>query len=125
MPFVRSNKNGSAAMDDCRWRHRLCRAVWVVCSVGLLLAPASGFAAGASMDAVGNSNDPTVLLVKATAISDTEMAGQAAKGLAGPVPAMQQNMQQPRVILWDEIGQPATSSSIDNQSSIVTITVGH
>jgi hypothetical protein len=126
MPGVGSDRKACGSERSRRWSNRLTRAALAACLAGPFLLSGGAWAAGPNVQAgVAAPGDASVMLINATAISDTEMASQVARGAPGPTSAIEQSIQQPRVILWDEIGQQTLPSTLANAPIGMTLTVGH
>lgn len=126
MPGVGSDRRACGSERSRRWSKRLTRVVLAASLASPFLLSGGAWAAGPNVDtSAAAPGDVSVMLIKATAISDTEMASQVAKGSPSPTSSIEQTIQPPRVILWDEVGQQTLPSSLASAPIGMTLTVGH
>jgi len=135
MRVVRRHDRTDAATIGSGWDARFRRVATGVGLLGLLLLPAGAWAE--SPDVV-NANMTTIapisvagamptgaMLVSATPISDGELATEVAKGLPKPGLSEAPAVQQPVVILWDEVDRPGSLSGMGNAAGVETSTSWH
>lgn len=102
---VRTEQEPCFAADAVKRQGR--RFVWAAFLVSLVGIVIGSPAAQAAPPGGDDSGGPPLLLARSDALSDAELAAQGAKGVGASEGAALPAAQQPRVILWDELGRPA------------------
>jgi hypothetical protein len=132
MLFARREKRAKTARSGfglgVRLEHVVLSISFIVSFAGLL--PTWAWAGSpnfekAKVTTIEIGTAPSVMLARAIPISDTEPTKQMAGDLSEPTPSVEEAVPRPRVILWDEIGQPGRPARAGDSSTTITVTNGH